>query len=323
LKRSLSALLLSLCLLVACKDPAPGQMEPITRPPDYQEPPKADAPKPAAEPAPDPNKVTLRWKLAAGAPIAYRVEGTGEGGGLKLVYILQRSEGGDLVLRVVPENNTAGADQGTLSERGFILDGLGVMDRNLATVLLELPKNPVATGETWTLGADFVDKTPLGPDFREDTKEKKQRNTVKLTALTGEGDDRVATIEYDIQESLSGTFPPGSRLPFPMPKTEAPKTPEKGKGKGKAKEPEVEEVEDEPSGPLGSVSAEVTLQGKGEFLVKAGRWRSWQGTLVSKTQGYTPPSADKAVAQLPPGSFKLQLTQLESVPAEMQPAAKK
>ena len=55
--------------------------------------------------------------------------------------------------------------------------------------------------------------------------------------------------------------------------------------------------------------------GRGEFLVKAGRWRSWEGTLSTVTKGPFPPEA----LQVPPGNLALRLTALESAP---EPVAK-
>ncbi|HYI00420.1 hypothetical protein [Hyalangium sp.] len=319
MKRSLLSLLL-LGALAACNDKPPGQLEPIPRPAGYQEPPKEEAPK-RTEPAPDPNKVVLRWKLAVGTPVAFRLEGTPEAGGsaLKAVYVLQHPQSGDNVLRIA--RNTA-PEEGTFSERGFILDGLGSVDRNLATILLELPKDPVGVGDTWTLGTDLVNPEPLGPNFN--SKKSDRRNAVKLASLTPEGDDRVATLEYELSELVSGSLPPGAPLaPGAASETSPLKAaPEKGKGKGKKPATAVDHHDERSRTPL-EITSEVTFKGSGQFLVKAGRWRSWQGTLSSKTQGYTP-APGKSPAQVPPGTLRLQLTALDSVPAELlQPAAKK
>lgn len=325
-KRSLLSLLLTLGALSACKDTPPGQLEPIPRPPGYVEPPKAEAASPSSAPAADPNKVTLRWKLAEGAPIAFRLEGTAEseaGSGLKTVYVLQRPETGDAIVRMAPEGRASAQDQGTISERGFILDGLGSIDRNVATLLLELPKNPVGPGDTWSLGADLVDAMPLGKSFSE--KKSDRRNTVKLTALEPQGDDQVATLQYDLHERISGILSPALRA-LSGPGGDGhdhDKASEKTKGKGKGKNKGKDDEDSEPAKNPGEVNAEVTFTGRGEFLVKAGRWQSWEGTLSSKTEGYTPRSPDKAAVLVPPGTFKLRLTALEAVPAELLPAAAK
>jgi hypothetical protein len=321
-KRSLLGLLLAVCSLAACKDTPPGQMEPIPRPEGYVEPPKPEAPKPVAPPAPDPNKVVLRWKLAENAPVAFRLEGTPQGGGqaMSATYMLQRPEAGDLIVRV-DSGGSATPDQGTFSERGFVLDGLGVMDRNTLTLWLELPRDPVGVGDKWSIAADLVNPEPLGPDFI--AKKSERRNTAKVAAIAPEGDERVATIEYDLYELVTGSVDVraghshgghshGPPAPAPAPAKPADK--KKG-GKGA-------ETHSEPAAPA-VITSEVTFTGRGEFLVKAGKWRSWQGTLTSKTENYTPKTPDKAVAQLPTGSFKVRLTPLDSVPAELQQAAKK
>jgi hypothetical protein len=293
-------------------------MEPIPRPEGYVEPPKPEAPKKAAEPAPDPNKVTLRWKLAPNSPVAFSLVGAPESGDAKALrntYVLERPEAGDLVLRVATVG-VAPTDQGTFSERGFILDGLNPIDRTLATLWLELPRDPVGVGDKWSLGADPVDPQPLGPNFVQ--KKSERRTTAKLTALAPEGEERVATIEYDVYERVSGVVEVrmghgghSHGAPAPAAKKDAKKDAKKG-----------DDHHEEPKPPP-EISAEVSFTGRGEFLVKAGRWRSWQGTLTSKTEGYTPKAPDKALAQVPTGSFKLQLTALDSVPAELQSAAKK
>jgi predicted small lipoprotein YifL len=321
LKRSLLSLLLLVGALAACGDKPPGQLEPIPRPAGYKDPPKAEGSKPAAEPAPDPNKVVLRWKLGAGAPMAFRLEGTPEDGAspLKAVYVLHHPEAGDNVVRIAMESSKGAPEQGTFSERGFILDGLGNVDRNLATLLLELPKEPVGVGDTWALGTDFVNPEPLGLGFN--TKKSDRRNTVKLESLTPEGDDRVATLQYDLFETVSGAFPPGAQPASPAETSPLKAAPEKGKGKDKGKKAAADAPRDDKPR-SNEVLTEVTFKGSGQFLVKAGRWRSWQGTLASKTEGYTP-APGKALAQVPPGTLKLQLTALNSVPAELQPEAKK
>ncbi|MDY7229119.1 hypothetical protein [Hyalangium rubrum] len=321
MKRSLIGLLLPLCAFTACKDTPPGQMEPIPRPPGYVEPPKEEAPKPAAAPAPDPNKVVLRWNLVVDTPVAFRLEGTPEStdskapaaAALRTTYALQRPREGDYQLRFTTEGAGATQDQGTVSERGFVLDGLNPSERNLATLWLELPRDPVAIGNTWALGADLVDVSPLGPDFVQ--KKAERRNSVKLTALIPEADDKVATVEYDLHELVTGSFPPSPHALHTIPAAPA-KPADKKKGK--------KETEEHASQGPREVTATVTIKGRGDFLVKAGRWRSWQGTLTAKQEGYTPKTPNESLVKVPTGTFKLQLTALDSVPAELQqPAAKK
>jgi len=312
LKRSLLCLLL-LGALAACSEEPPGQLKPIPRPAGYQDPPKAEASKAASASQKDPNKVVLRWKLAVGAPMAFRLEGSPDSAGtpLKAVYALHRPEQGDSVVRIARQSPKAPPEQATFSERGFILDGLTEVDRNLATLLLELPKDPVGVGDSWELGTDLVNMDPLGKGFT--VKKSDRRDSVKLGSLTGEGDDQVATIVYDISELVSGTFQSGTKLPHGHGETAPIKVAaEKGKGKKQAPPPAEEKSKTPPE-----IVSEVTFKGTGQFLVKAGRWRSWQGTLSSRTQGYTP-APGKSPTQVPPGTLRLQLTAMDSVPAELQ-----
>jgi hypothetical protein len=217
------------------------------------------------------------------------------------------------VLRIAQQLPKAPLEQGTVSDRGFVLDGLGEVDRNLATLLMELPKDPVGVGDTWALGADLVNMDPLGQGFL--AKKSDRRNTVKLSSLNAEGDEQVATIQYDVSELVSGSLQPGSKLPEGAGETAPLKpAPEKGK-KGKGKK-QAQASEEKPKS-TSEIVSEVTFKGSGEFLVKAGRWRSWKGTLSSKTQGYSP-APGKSPAQVPPGTLKLQLIAMDSVPAELQ-----
>ncbi len=317
LKQCLLSLLL-MSALAACDNEPPGQLKPIPRPQGYQEPPKTEAPKTAPTPPQDPNKVVLRWKLAVGTPVAFRLQGDPDSAGapLKAVYVLHRPEKGDSVVRIARQSPKAPVEQATVSDRGFILDGLGEVERNLATLLLELPKDPVGVGDTWALGADLVNMDPLGQGFKP--KKSDRRNSVKLGSLKAEGDEQVAMILYDVSELVSGILQSGAKLPQGAGETAPLKAaPEKGrKGKGKKAAPE-EKPKTTPE-----ITSEVTFKGSGEFLVKAGRWRSWQGTLSSKTQGYTP-APGKSPAQVPAGTLKLQLTAMDSVPAELQQAESK
>jgi hypothetical protein len=331
-KRSLFLVLSVLC---ACKDAPRGEMEPIPRPAGYQEPVPPPEVKPPAEPV-DPSKVLLRWKLPVDSPLALRLEGTPERGAapapapakkgkgakadpapqtasastaLNIVYVLQQPETGDIRLRVVPDSGTP--DQGTVSERGFVLDGLDSTTRTLAALMLELPRDRVGPGDKWALGADLVDTAPLGSGFA--TKKSNLRNSVKLTALTPEGDEQVATLEYDVHESIDGVLTP-------------PQAPSRihmhGHGqsplaKKKAAE-EHDHAAEKPGGAPRDVSTTVTVTGRGEFLVKAGRWRSWQGSLSAKTEGYTPKTPTGATSQVPEGKYALRLTPLDAVPAGLQ-----
>ncbi|ATB46062.1 hypothetical protein [Corallococcus macrosporus] len=328
MKRSVYGLVLALSL-TACKEEPRGKMEPIPRPPGMKDapPPPEAAPAQAAEPPVDPSKVVLRWKLTAGAPTSYRldIERTGgapeEGSSTRkgrgkgkekpaaaapaatlpdaLTYALERTDSGDYRLRVIPEGSNAEVDVGTLSERGFVLDGLQGATRNTATLVLELPREPVGTGDTWSLGTELILSEALGAQFQAGQPER--RNRVKLASLTpADGGEQVATLEYDISEKLGGT----------VHAQEAPPTSPARAAEEEAEAADSENPRRKPS-PETSASAEVTITGRGEFLVKAGRWRSWEGTITSVTKGGFPTAA----LQVPTGTMKLRLSAAEAAPA--------
>lgn len=339
MKRSLTGLVVALSL-VACKEEPRGQLEPIPRPPGMKDTPAAadaKAPAASAKPAEDPSKATLRWKLAAGAPTVYRLalERTGRAPeaeeapkaeekpakGRKargkekaeapapaapapataafpsaLTFVLERTDAGDAKLRVVPEGSGATPDEASVSERGFVLEGLQGTTRNLATLALELPRDTVGKGDDWSLATELLATDALGAAFQGTPPER--RNQVKLVSLEpGDGGEQVATVEYDLYESSSGKV----RIP-----RKAPTVPARA----------VEEEEERGDPANADVSAQVTIKGRGEFLVKAGRWRSWAGTLSTVTKGPFPPSA----VQVPQGNYALRLTALESAPPS-QPTA--
>ncbi|WNG39249.1 hypothetical protein F0U61_40480 [Archangium violaceum] len=330
MNRRLLGLLAALSLSSACKDEPVGKMEPIPRPRDTTVTPanQAAAPKPtpAPEPPPDPSKVVLRWKLDA--PTAFRLTTTASESApsakgkrdkadsatekeTSSIFVLRKTESGDYAFRIVPEGPGGEADQGTMSERGFVLDGLAGPLRNTAVLVLELPRDAVGQNATWQLGTDLVDLSSI-PGFVE--KKAERRNQVKLTALTpAENGEQVATLEYELSEDISGQLRP-MRQP---PQKTKPAAAASGKGGGHdhGKEGAHEEEASAPSAP--TASSEVRVKGRGEFLVKAGRWRSWEATLTTSTEGTTVPG-------LANGERVLRLTPLDSVPQELlQPQAQK
>ena len=328
MNRRTLGLLAALCLTSACKDEPVGEMTPIPRPADMPAQPaqQAEAPKPAAaEPPPDPSKVVLRWKLDA--PTAFKLTTTGTGSApapaakgkkgkkgkepeptsgssaTEAIFVLQKTESGDYAFSIVPQGKGGEADQGTMSERGFVMDGLAGPLRNTAVLVLELPRDPVGPEATWALGTDLVDLGSV-PGFVE--KKAERRNQVKLTALTpGENGEQVATLEYDLSENVSGEMRATRATLQAAMRT--------GKSDGHGHE---EEEETAPKGER-SALAEMRVKGRGEFLVKAGRWRSWEATLTTRTEGTTLPGTAN-------GERTLRLTPLDPVPPELlQPQAKK
>ena len=305
MNRRIIGLLATVCLASACKPEPVGEMEPIPRPPDMPAAPaKAEAEKkPASAPAPDPSKVVLRWKLDA--PTGFRLTTTSGSDETSALFVLRKRESGDYAFRIVPEKGGGEEDQGTMSERGFVLDGLSGPLHTTATLVLELPPEPMGPDATWTLSPDLVDLSAVR-NFVE--KKTERRNQVKLTALTpGDNGEQVATLEYDLSETVSGDL-------RGAPKAAAPAKETGKRKKGKDAKP----AADEPAAPAKEqvTSSEVRVKARGEFLVKAGRWRSWEGTLTTQIQGELPGVSS--------GERKLRLTPLETVPQELlQPQAKK
>ncbi|MFP2904657.1 hypothetical protein ACLESD_06280, partial [Pyxidicoccus sp. 3LFB2] len=217
-----------------------------------------------------------------------------------LTYVMERADSGDYRLRVVPEGSGATQDEGTMSERGFVLEGLQGVIRNTTTLVLELPRDAVGPGDTWSLGTELVSPDALGAQFVG--AEPQRRNRVKLASLApADGGEQVATVEYDLYELRSGKY----RAPRKPPTVPARSSDEDFDRKQQGDTGEAD------------VSAEVKMTGRGEFLVKAGRWRSWEGTLSTVTKGPFPAAA----LQVPPGTLRLRLTELESAPPAPQPTA--
>ncbi|MBJ6760889.1 hypothetical protein JGU66_08945 [Myxococcaceae bacterium JPH2] len=317
MKRSLSGLVVALAL-TACKEEPRGKMEPIARPPTPAGAPAAPVAKAAAE-VPAEGSVLLRWKLAKGDPRVFRLSLTPEAAAAsepatpparadkkkgrdakakaeapepaptmtptELTYLLERTSGGDALLRITPASGAP--DEASLSDRGFVLEGLQGATRNTATLVLELPRDAVRVGDTWSLATELVVPDVFGRDFHRTASER--HNRVKLAALTpAENGEQVAVIEYDLGEQLSGTVPPGYKPPDARP----------GADEGK-----------KTSGTQ-DVAVDVKVTARGEFLVKAGHWRTWEGTFTTVTKG---PS--RAAVQLPAGTQKVRLSAMDAAPA--------
>ncbi|WP_404364854.1 hypothetical protein ACIHQR_31735 [Corallococcus coralloides] len=350
MKRSLSGLLVALAF-TACKQEAPGKLEPIPRPPGATAPePEEAAPTPKA-PAVPKDAVVLRWKLVQDAPISFRVNlaldrnapalesapaekpaKADKKKGAKAApaeaqapaaakasvpteytYVLQLDKNGERQLRVTP--NSGAPEDATFSDRGFIIDGLQGPARNLATLVLELPRDPVRPGETWSLGTELTTPDALGTLFRR-APGGERHNRVKLVSVTpGDNGEQVATLEYDLVEQFGGT------LSAPRPSL-----PKKDKGAPQA-DPEnaaievPNELDDAPPAPAApppgtELGATVKVTGKGEFLVKAGQWRSWEGTLSTSLNGPAQPAVN-----LPAGTYQARITPVSAPQAPQAPQA--
>lgn len=360
MKRSLSGLLVALAF-TACKQEAPGKMEPIPRPAGAVEPaPAEEAPPARAEPAVPKDAVVLRWKLAEGAPVSFRLDlaldrnaavpesapapkaaKADKKKGAKaapaeaaapaaasapfptaFTYALQLDKTGERQLHVTP--NGGAPEDATFSDRGFIIDGLQGPARNVATLVLELPRDPVRPGDTWSLGTELTTPDALGSLFRR-ADGGERHNRVKLVSVTpGDNGEQVATLEYDLQEQFGGTLSPPRVNPVGVATKKGPRQ----LGEDGAIEVK-SELDDAPAAapapPEGTeLGATVKVTGKGEFLVKAGQWRSWQGTLSTTLNGPARPAVN-----LPVGTYQARLTpvsapqapQAQETPAAPAPTA--
>ncbi|MFP2902271.1 hypothetical protein ACLEQD_39110, partial [Corallococcus sp. 4LFB] len=181
-----------------------------------------NAPAPESAPAEKPTRADKKKKgaKAAAAPAPKAAASTALP--TEYTYVLQLDKSGERQLHVTP--NTGAPEDATFSDRGFIIDGLQGPARNLATLVLELPRDPVRPGETWSLGTELTTPDALGTLFRR-APGGERHNRVKLVSVTpGDNGEQVATLEYDLVEQFGGTLsaartPPagaakkGARLP--------------------------------------------------------------------------------------------------------------
>ncbi|MBE4747969.1 hypothetical protein G4177_07230 [Corallococcus sp. ZKHCc1 1396] len=338
MKRSLCGLLVALAF-TACKQEEPGKIEPLQRPAGAPAtPPPTEAPEPAAAaPAVPKDAVLLRWNLVQGTPVAYRLSLTLDRGAPafesapaepradkkkkgaraspaapaaaapgvpgEYTFVLDLDRAGERHLRLTPSGGAAPEDA-TVSDRGFIIDGLPVLERNLATLVLELPRDPVRPGETWSLATALLVPDALGTQFRRATGGAERRNRVKLVSVTpGDNGEQVATLEYDLLEQFGGILAPARAIP--------------GKRPPVPTAPEGADSDDDASGPAGGaeLGATVKVTGRGEFLVKAGQWRSWEGTLATSMKGPAQPAMG-----LPVGTYQARLAPVSAPQAPAAPA---
>ncbi|RKG57920.1 hypothetical protein D7W79_42460, partial [Corallococcus exercitus] len=163
-----------------------------------------NAPVPESAPEEKPAKGDKKKKgaKAAAAPAPKATASTAFPS--EYTYVLQLDKSGERQLRVTPGGRAL--EDATISDRGFIIDGLQGPARNLATLVLELPRDPVRPGETWSLGTELTTPDALGSLFRR-APGGERHNRVKLVSVTpGDNGEQVATIEYDIVEQFGGTL---------------------------------------------------------------------------------------------------------------------
>ncbi|RKH17411.1 hypothetical protein D7Y13_30900 [Corallococcus praedator] len=340
MKRSLCGLLVALAFS-GCSQEAPGKIEPLQRPPGAPPAPASngEAPAPAAAaPAVPKDAVLLRWKLVQGTPVAFRLtlaldraapafesapaepkaDKKKKGGKdeeapaataapaavpSEYTYVLELDRAGERHLRVTPSGGAAPEDA-TVSDRGFIIDGLPGRERNLATLVLELPRDPVSPGESWSLATALLTPDALGTQFRRATGGAERRNRVKLVSVTpADNGEQVATLEYDLLEQFGGLLTP-ARIPM-------------AKRGSRPSAPQGPANDEDAAGPTEGteLGATVKITGRGEFLVKAGQWRSWEGTLATSMKG----PAQSAMG-LPVGTYQARLAPVSAPQAPATPA---
>ena len=299
----------------------------------------------APEAPPDPTQVSLRWKLATPAAFRLATHATGSAAPASAAadkgkkgkaptpaattsdtsetFALYKSDSGDPAVYIIPQEGPP--QTGSLSDRGFVLDGLPEPLRTTAVLALELPRDPVGPNSTWALGTNLLELSAVN-DFVEQKAER--HNQVKLASLTpGDNGEQVATLEYDLSETHTGqmrTNKPIPTAPVRPGKKEAPGKKPAAKKEPADKKPAVPVNDDEAPVPdetptargMEPASADVQMKGRGEFLVKAGRWRSWQATLTTHTTGLPIPGVT-------PSERTLSLSPVEPVPAELLPPPKK
>ncbi|MEM6894893.1 MAG: hypothetical protein AAF554_14460 [Bacteroidota bacterium] len=81
--------------------------------------------------------------------------------------------------------------------------------KNLISILFELPAKPVAIGDKWELKVNMIS---MDQNFKADTLFKK--NSVRLKDIKMKNGNKVAVIEYDIQQFVSGDFTNGLATMF-------------------------------------------------------------------------------------------------------------
>ena len=92
--------------------------------------------------------------------------------------------------------------RGKVSSQGELLSLYYKREQsNLISILFELPTRPIKVGDEWSLKVDMIS---MDQNFKADTIFKK--NIVRLKDLKMRNGNKIAIIEYDIQEYVSGDF---------------------------------------------------------------------------------------------------------------------
>jgi hypothetical protein len=122
--------------------------------------------------------------------------------------------------------------------------------KNLISLLFELPTYEVKKGDTWSLkNVSFI-----GNDQNFICEEARQHNVVTFTDVKSVNGETIAVLEYDLYEYVSGLFSQPSLF-----------------GSDEAKKPSM---------------MSFAFRGKAEFSIEKGRWISYTGLMKVESTGF-------------------------------------
>jgi hypothetical protein len=140
------------------------------------------------------------------------------------------------------------------SEGGIKTFYLKTEQKNMLALLFQLPSSAVKAGISWQLELNLVS---VDQSFMCDSSYR--RNIVKCTNIASDTGDTIVTMDYDIEEFVSGEMSP---LNMTGQKT----------------------------------VLEITYRGSAEFSVTRGRWLSYEGIMNIVTGGFMASNTSKRIA---------------------------
>lgn len=150
--------------------------------------------------------------------------------------------------------NTGVMLRGRVTEEGLIESFWVKNDqKNLIALLFELPGKPVEPGDSWSLDLNFI-----AMDQNFDCDSAFRRNTVTLSQIREEGNDRIAVLKYDIQEYASGHMSNPMMMNNPVIRNGRDTLPSK---------------------------MSISFRGIAEFSLTKGRWISYAGLMSTSVVG--------------------------------------
>ena len=140
--------------------------------------------------------------------------------------------------------------RGSVYETGGIHSfWLNSSQKNLIAIFFELPKNPVKIGDKWSLDINLISNDQ---NFECETAYK--INEVELTDIKNINGERIAVLQYNIEEYVEGKF----------------NTPTFFGGSGGVKE----------------TMMRFSYQGNAEFSIDRGRWIKFDGLMTMESTGF-------------------------------------